>query len=187
MPVRACFSTTVIYCLIAGFCLALAACSTPIPKPPTFEVALNKNVRMSLPLALFEDAVIFDTFGVRFHNGATLTLSAMTTSVDIDYMEDISILPEYMLGLRDIDTEGLQPHQLEELVGMREMDRRHVGEGVQPEVFETPRGKVYALIGQSKAIAYFTFTDSRDVLLSVNAINMHPDAFRNLIKGNWEQ
>lgn len=187
MPARATHLSKALISLIAGLCVALVACSTPAPRSSTFEVVLNKDVRLSLPLALFENASVFNTFSVRFNDGASLTLFAMTTLVDIDYLEDIRVLPEYMLGLREIAPEGFQAHQFEELLGMREMDRQHVGEGVQPEVFETARGKVYALIGQSRAVAYITYTESADVLLSVNSRNMSPDLFRSIIKEKFEQ
>ncbi|MFN3984998.1 MAG: hypothetical protein ACK4KV_05890 [Rhodocyclaceae bacterium] len=186
MPARTTLLRKALTCLMTALCVALAACAAPVPRPPTFEVVLNKDVRLSLPLALFENAIILDTFGVRFQDGASLSLSSMNTLVDLDYLEDIRVLPAYMLGLREIAAEGFQARQFEELLGMREMVRRYVGEGAQAEVFETPRGKVYALIGQSRAIAYITYAESADVLLCVTAKNMDPDAFRNVIRERFE-
>ena len=182
MVISKCVSVVIRHFLLIGFCLISVGCSTARPELSTFEVVLNKDVRVTLPLSLFENAMILDTFSVRFADGASLTLSAFNLR-DFSYLDDIRDLPEYGLGLREVDAEDMDKEQAEDLVGIRKFVRRHVGEAGEVRVFDAPKGKVYAFVGDDNAIAYLTYFSSKDVLLYVDASKMKPHDFLSLIEG----
>lgn len=181
MVINKCVSAVIRNAFLVGLCFVFTGCSTTRPELSTFEVVLNKDVRFTLPLSLFENAMILDTFSVRFADGASLTLSAFNLR-DFSYLDDIRDLPEYTLGLREIDTENMDKENVESLVGIRRFIRLHVGDAGAVRVVDAPEGKAYAFIGDDSSIAYLTYFASRDVLLYVDASNMSPDEFLSLIK-----
>ena len=80
------------------------------------------------------------------------------------------------------DTDRGGPEHIGALRGIREMILSHVGENVQPVLIDTPRGKAYAMIGQSRAVAHLTYRNSPDVLLYVSSTGMQPGSFRKLLQ-----
>lgn len=173
------------HAVVAGLCFALVGCAIPGSKAPTFEVALNRDVRMTLPLPLFENAMIMDTFSVMFSDGASLTISAFSLR-DFNYLSNVRDLPEYVLGLRDMDYESADKEKIEDVVGIQRFIRNHVGEDGELRVIETKKGKAYAMIGARNSIAYLTYLSSDDVIIYIDASKMGSDEFLDLIKGGHD-
>lgn len=182
MVIKNCVSAVIRNALLVGFCFGFIGCSTTRPELSTFEVVLNKDVRVTLPLSLFENAMILDTFSVRFADGASLTLSGFNLR-DFSYLDDIRDLPEYALGIREIDTKNMDKEQIEDLVGIQRFVRSHVGDAGEIRVIDAPKGKVYAFVGDINSIAYLTYFSSKDVLLYVDASKMKSHEFLSLIEG----
>lgn len=181
MIINKCVSAVIRGTLVAGLCFTLAGCSTSGPESSIFEVVLNRDVRITLPLGLFENAMILDTFSVRFADGASLTFSALNLR-DFNYLNDIRELPEYNLGLRDLDTENMDKEQVEEVLGVQNFIKHHVGGDGEVRIIDAPKGRVYAVVGEQNSIAYLTYLSSEDVIVYIDASNMSSEEFLGLIK-----